>query len=251
MQAHVAADVVWDSAGGQCKGEEGEGGAMSPRYWPWGAKCSGHGQEQTEGVRARARALTRAERMLQLEQPVGAHAGMTSPKKQRRVRAVAWVSLMPGGLKEDYSTSHAFNDDNHCDLTTMAVQEGIGDQKLVLCLRGSPAAAEEAMSEDPADRQLGGTEREGPALDMNRAERQKHQGRIAFKLVWAPPDFSQFVLVDDEGRELRRGRPTGSLPPARARQGNFELVAGGKYALAAEALAGEKMHDGSVDLADG
>ena len=27
--------------------------------------------------------------------------------------------LHAGGLKEDRSTSHAFNDDNHCDLTTV------------------------------------------------------------------------------------------------------------------------------------
>merc|ERR1711965_913550 len=27
--------------------------------------------------------------------------------------------LWCGGLREDMSTSHAFNDDNHCDLTTM------------------------------------------------------------------------------------------------------------------------------------
>merc|ERR1719226_389458 len=58
--------------------------------------------------------------------------------------------------------------------------------------------------------------------------------RVAFKLVWAPPDFSQFVLVDDEGRELKMGTPSGTLPPLRARQGNFQLVAGGKYAVAAE-----------------
>merc|ERR1719446_817279 len=48
--------------------------------------------------------------------------------------------------------------------------------------------------------------------------------RVAFKLVWVPPDFAQFVLVDDEGRELKRGRPTGSLPSIRARQGNYRLV---------------------------
>ena len=38
---------------------------------------------------------------------------------------------------------------------------------------------------------------------------------------------------DDEGRELRRGTPTGALPPLAARRANFALVAGGKYATAA------------------
>merc|ERR1712078_11958 len=58
--------------------------------------------------------------------------------------------------------------------------------------------------------------------------------RIAFKLVWVPPGFETFVLVDDEGRELRRGTPTGTLPPLGARQANYELTRGGKYADAAE-----------------
>merc|ERR1719213_447145 len=58
------------------------------------------------------------------------------------------------------------------------------------------------------------------------------RSRIAFKLVWCPPNFETFVLVDDEGRELRRGTPTGTLPLLAARQGNYELVRGGKYAAA-------------------
>merc|ERR1712216_91068 len=53
------------------------------------------------------------------------------------------------------------------------------------------------------------------------------QSRIAFKLVWVPPNFSSFVLVDDEGSLLKRGTPTGVLPHPRARAANFELVRGG------------------------
>merc|ERR1719235_1146142 len=52
--------------------------------------------------------------------------------------------------------------------------------------------------------------------------------RIAFKLVWVPPDFSEFVLVDDEGRLLKRGRPVGDLPPINRRRANYQLVKGGK-----------------------
>ena len=36
--------------------------------------------------------------------------------------AVRSKLLWAGGLREDRSTSHAFNDDNHCDLTTMMPQ---------------------------------------------------------------------------------------------------------------------------------
>merc|ERR1712203_477131 len=42
--------------------------------------------------------------------------------------------------------------------------------------------------------------------------------RVAFKLVWVPSDFSRFVLVDDEGRLLKRGTPIGNLPPAYLRR---------------------------------
>jgi hypothetical protein len=165
--------------------------------------------------------------------------------------------LWAGGLKEDYSTSHAFNDDNHCDLTTMAVQVSHNSNA-----NGAVAMISRRNQLGPHIKAASLPEL-GPGGSWSTCTNGAHltppsdvahmqfSSRIAFKLVWAPPDFSQFVLVDDEGRELRRGRPTGGLPPARARKGNFELVAGGKYAIAAEALAGEKMPEGSADPADG
>jgi len=165
--------------------------------------------------------------------------------------------LWAGGLKEDYSTSHAFNDDNHCDLTTMAVQtshNSNADGAVAMISRRNQLGPHIQAASLP-DLGPGGswsTCTNGahltPPSDVAHVQ---FSSRIAFKLVWAPPDFSQFVLVDDEGRELRRGRPTGNLPLMRARRGNFELVAGGKYAPAAEALSGEKAPEGSADPADG
>merc|ERR1719181_2476066 len=43
------------------------------------------------------------------------------------------------------------------------------------------------------------------------------RSRIAFKLVWAPPDFTSFVLVDDGGKLLNSGTPKGRLPEQRQR----------------------------------
>jgi len=95
------------------------------------------------------------------------------------------------------------------------------------------------------------------------------QSRIAFKLVWCPPEFASFVLVDDEGNLLKKGTPTGRwgrrvsrfwvlcvtdyrvtrtsnaqslfmyrrLPHIDARQGNYNLARGGIYAVAAEEAA--------------
>merc|ERR1712187_182502 len=74
--------------------------------------------------------------------------------------------------------------------------------------------------------------------------------RVAFKLVWVPGDFTQFVLVDDEGYLLKRGRPTGSLPPLHARRRNYALVKGGKYAVAADNIAsGKDLDSKSLSIA--
>lgn len=61
----------------------------------------------------------------------------------------------------------------------------------------------------------------------------RSRSRVAFKLVWCPPAFTSFVLVDDDGTLLNKGRPSGSLPPLRERQRNFEEVKGSKYSVAA------------------
>ena len=60
--------------------------------------------------------------------------------------------------------------------------------------------------------------------------------RIAFKLVWAPPSFNTFVLVDDAGNLLNHGTPTGTLTNERERVENYNLVKGSKYAKAADSI---------------
>ena len=47
------------------------------------------------------------------------------------------------------------------------------------------------------------------------------KSRIAFKMVWCPPNFDQFVLVDDSGALLNKGKPTGELPYLGERQKNY------------------------------
>lgn len=61
---------------------------------------------------------------------------------------------------------------------------------------------------------------------------------LPVKLVWVPNEnFDTFVLVDDDGKELARGTPTGSLPHIRQRQRNYAMVRGGKYASVVESIA--------------
>merc|ERR1711865_1358920 len=57
--------------------------------------------------------------------------------------------------------------------------------------------------------------------------------RIAFKLVWCPPEFETFVLVDDEGALLNEGDPCGHLPHIQERKMNYRAVQGSKYGTAA------------------
>lgn len=151
--------------------------------------------------------------------------------------------LSAGGLKEDYSTSHAFNDDNHCDLTTMIDKVSFESN------------ANGAVAQISRANQLGNhikhasLAEHGPGGSWSTCTNGAHltppsdvahvqfTSRIAFKLVWVPSDFSEFVLVDDEGRLLKRGKPTGSLPSMRARRGNYALVRGGRYATVADAIA--------------
>ena len=54
--------------------------------------------------------------------------------------------------------------------------------------------------------------------------------------VWCPPAFDTFVLVDDGGELLNTGTPAAGsrLPSRRAREMNFALVKGSKYATEAE-----------------
>jgi len=63
------------------------------------------------------------------------------------------------------------------------------------------------------------------------------RSRIAFKLVWVPPGFTTFVLVDDEGGLLNKGTATNNLPDKSERWRNYEQVKGSKYAVAADAIS--------------
>ena len=63
------------------------------------------------------------------------------------------------------------------------------------------------------------------------------KSRIAFKLVWCPPSFESFVLVDDSGAYLASGTPKGQLPDLRERQQNYKLVEGSKYAVEADRIS--------------
>ena len=147
--------------------------------------------------------------------------------------------LRAGGLSNDRSTSHAFNDDNHCDLCCMLGQVQHNQNADGAIAEISKRNFLGAHIEKASLKELGpggswstctnGCHRT-PAVDVAHTQ---FSARIAFKLVWCPPKFERFVLLDDKGRELARGEPTGNLPGIGFRKGNFELVIGGAWERAA------------------
>jgi len=139
-------------------------------------------------------------------------------------------------------TGHSFNDDNHCDLTTMlgnvAHNQNTGEIRGIAVGNLLGPGIETASLPELG---LGGswsTCTNGchvePPQDVAHVQ---FRSRIAFKLVWCPPSFESFVLVDDAGDHLNHGTPTGALPQNRFRAGNYGLVRGSKYARVADEFA--------------
>ena len=157
--------------------------------------------------------------------------------------------LWSGGLKDlpnavpgQGYTGHSFNDFNHCDLTAIlgddvnnnnngrvagiAFNNHLGSGIKIASLPelgpgGSWSTCMIGCAKDPPQ-------------DVAHVQ---FRSRIAFKLVWVPPNFDSFVLVDDDGRQLAYGKPTGKLPDKTERVQNYRVVHGSKYAMAADRLS--------------
>ena len=162
--------------------------------------------------------------------------------------------LFCAGLKDLQSavpgqgyTGHAFNDSNHCDATTMLGEVShnlneAGDNRVAGIAIGNRLGPGIEIASLP-ELGAGGswsTCTNGCHLEPPQdVAHVQFRSRIAFKLVWCPPTFNTFVLVDDDGMLLATGTPKGRVPDARERQANYRLVRGGKYATAAEKVGAE------------
>ena len=119
-------------------------------------------------------------------------------------------------------TGHAFNDANHCDATTMLkvshnLSEAGKDRVAAIAVGnrlgpGIEVASLPELGEAAADPRVLMVAH-GPPRDVAR----RFRSRIAFKLVWCPPTFETFVLVDDDDALLATGCPTGQDCPTRQR----------------------------------
>mmetsp|Transcript_56448 Transcript_56448/g.151093 ORF Transcript_56448/g.151093 Transcript_56448/m.151093 type:complete len:211 (-) Transcript_56448:119-751(-) len=164
-------------------------------------------------------------------------------------RKILWA----GGLRDlptaspgDGYTGHSFNDDNHCDLTPMLgqVSHNLHGGEIAGIARGNrlgPGIEIASLSE------LGqggswSTCTNGCHLDPPQdVAHVQFRSRIAFKLVWCPPHFKSFVLVDDDGALLNHGTPVGNIPSGRYRASNYDLVRGSKYAREADTFMSKIM----------
>merc|ERR1712086_1245587 len=134
---------------------------------------------------------------------------------------------------------HAFNDDNHCDCTTMLgdVAHNLNNGEVSGIAMGNRLGPGIELASIPELGPGGSWSTCTNGCNVNPPQDVAHvqfRSRVAFKLVWCPPGFKSFVLVDDEGSLLASGTPTGGLPDPRYRQSNYMLTKGGKYSTAAD-----------------
>ncbi|GFH54335.1 hypothetical protein CTEN210_10811 [Chaetoceros tenuissimus] len=158
--------------------------------------------------------------------------------------------LWAGGLKDlpdaipgQGYTGHSFNDYNHVDLTTMtdgtSNNRNNGEVKEIAIGNFLGDGIRKASIPELGSGGSWSTCAIGCNLDPPQdVAHIQFKSKIAFKLVWVPnANFDKFVLVDDDGKELARGSPTGQLPNIRQRQMNYELVRGSKYARVVDQIA--------------
>ena len=158
--------------------------------------------------------------------------------------------LWAAGLKDLKSnnpgegyTGHSFNDYNHVDATCMLsnVQRQKNENGEVAGISrsnnlhqgiivGSLPELGEGGSWSTCQLGCGST----PPRDVAHIQ---FKSRIAFKLVWLPPHFTHFMLVDDEGELLNKGVGKGNgVPSLQQRERNWREVEGSVFSKEAEAV---------------
>ena len=152
--------------------------------------------------------------------------------------------LSAGGLKDLRSTrpgegytGHSFNDFNHCALTAMKLNNADNENRgKVSGIHFSNALGNGIRIASLSDHGDGGSwstciigagNEEGPS-DVAHLQ---FQSRVAFYMVWSPnDDYSTFVLIDDDGKYLAKGKPSGEITPTiRERAMNYKVFENSKY----------------------
>jgi len=161
--------------------------------------------------------------------------------------------LWAGGLKDlpnsrpgQGYTGHSFNDWNHVDLTTMNddTSDNLNDGSVKGIAVGNQLGPGIRIASIP---ELGpGGSWSTCAMGCNSdppsdVAHVQFRSRVAFKLVWVPnDDYDTFVLLDDDGELLAKGKPSDGpkgLPRRREREMNYHIMKGSKYSIVADRLA--------------
>ena len=164
---------------------------------------------------------------------------------RRRLLWAGGLADLPNAVPGEGCTAHSFNDFNHVDLTAMRDDDASNENDgRVKGIHRSNRLGNGIKIASLPEVGAGGSW-STCALGCNVEPPQdvahiQFRSRIAFKLVWVPPLFENFVLIDDSGELLNSGMPKGNLPNIRERQKNFMIVKGSKYAIEAEKLAERK-----------
>lgn len=162
---------------------------------------------------------------------------------RRRILWAGGLRDLPDAIPGRGYTGHAFNDYNHVDLTTMndETADNRNDGEVKQIAIGNFLGDGIRIASLPELGPGGSWSTCANGCHMDPPQDVAHiqfRSRIAFKLVWVPNDaFDMFVLVDDDGKLLAKGKVYGNLPDMRQRQMNYQLVRGSKYAKVAEELA--------------
>ena len=162
---------------------------------------------------------------------------------RRRLLWAGGLKDLPNAAPGQGYTGHSFNDWNHVDLTTM------NDEQSDNLNDGSVKGIAIGNKLGPGIR-IASIEELGPggswstcAMGCNKdppsdVAHVQFRSRIAFKLVWVPNEgFDTFVLLDDDGKMLAKGKPLGPLPHRREREMNYQIMKGSKYATVVDSLA--------------
>lgn len=162
---------------------------------------------------------------------------------RRKILWAGGLKDLPDSIPGQGYTGHSFNDYNHVDLTTMndrvSDNENDGAVKEIAIGNNLGNGIRIASIQELGPGGSWSTCANGCHLDPPQdVAHVQFRSRIAFKLVWVPnANFDMFVLVDDEGNELARGKPTGQLPHLRQRKMNYQIISGSKYSEVADKIA--------------
>lgn len=165
---------------------------------------------------------------------------------RRRILWSGGMKDLPDAVPGKGYTGHSFNDYNHVDLTTMNDEQSdnLNDGSVKGIAVGNRLGPGIRIASHP---ELGpGGSWSTCAMGCNQdppsdVAHIQFRSRVAFKLVWVPnAEYDTFVLVDDEGKLLAKGKPSDgprALPRRREREMNYMIMKGSKYATVAESLA--------------